>query len=120
MQPEIMATAFSSVWLMPSQSAPRSHAMPQPGAHTGADRAAVGAQPPDAGLLVYGDQVAETHRPQDGVVIRAHELAVFPYGHRGGDALIAGAGYDDHRHFTAVHPCVRAGGRHARACVAQS
>ena len=30
MQPEIMATAFSSVWLMPSQSAPRSHAMPQP------------------------------------------------------------------------------------------
>ena len=80
-------------------------------AHTGADRAAVGTQPPDAGLLVYGDQVAETHRPQDGVVIRAHELAVFPYGHRGGDALIAGAGHDDHRHLAAVHPCVRAGGR---------
>ena len=57
-----------------------------------------------------GDQVAEAHGPQDLLLAGAHQLAVAPHGNGSGDALIAGAGADDHRHFAAVHAGVRPGG----------
>ena len=56
-----------------------------------------------------GDEVGQRHRPQNFLLACAHEQAVAPHGHGGGDALVAAAGADDHGHLAAVHAGVGAG-----------
>ena len=80
------------------------------GAHTCGHGSTVGGQAADAGFLVDGDEVGQSHGPKDLLLVGPHKQAVAPHGHGGGDALVAAAGADDHRHLAAVHPGVGPGG----------
>ena len=57
-----------------------------------------------------GDEVREGDGTEDGLLVLAHQRTVAPHGDGGGDALIAGAGDDDHRHLAAVHAGIAACG----------
>ena len=72
------------------------------------DRATEGGQPADAGLLVDGGEVRQSQSAVQLFVADLQLLGVLNDGQGSGHALIAGAGIDDHGHFTAVHTGVRA------------
>ena len=84
----------------------------RPGSGTGADRAAEGGEPSDAGFLVDGGQVGQAQSPVELLVTDIQFLGVLDNGQGSGHALVAAAGVDDHGHFTAVHPGVGTGRCH--------
>ena len=82
----------------------------RPGRRAGADGAAVGGEGADPGLLVDGHQIGDDQGTEEGILVLAQLPGVLHHGHGHGDALIAGAGIDDHRQLTAAHPGVGPGG----------
>ena len=82
-----------------------------------ADRAAVGAQPADAGLQVDGQKVRKQHGAQHLLLADAQLLRVLDHRHGGRDALVAAAGDDDHRHLAAAHARVGRSRRHVARAV---
>ena len=79
-------------------------------AYAGADSAAVSAEAADARLLMDGNEVGEGDGAEDGLLVLTHQRTVAPHGDGGGNALIAGAGDDDHGHLAAVHAGIAACG----------
>ena len=75
-----------------------------------ADHAAVGGQAADVVLLMNRRQIGDHQGAQQLLTPHVPLLGVDDHGHADRDALVSAAGVDDHRHGTAVHPGVGAGG----------